>query len=182
MKRAPNRSKTYLLPLILEFYNLPDSVHYNFLNCFIFDTQNKHTDCIYLLYKYDIKNPVFTKFEYDLSKTDGYVTSYDLKNNLILFVLNFPEEYIYEYECYKEGLYSQYNNDAKRIILDYYKNRNISKDVYNKIDQVLYKRKELKLKIEKMLGVSLSEESELGDILDNESETININENIISYL
>lgn len=181
MMMAPNRSKTYLLPLILQFYNLKDDLSHNFINCFIFDTDKFHENCIYLLYKYDIKNPIFTFFEYELSKTEGYVTHYDLKNNLILFVLEFPKAYLEEYNCYIEGEYSKYNNDAKRTILDYYRNR-IPILIYNKIDQILYKKKELKLKIEKMLGVTLSDDSELGDIIDTDSETINIRENMINYL
>lgn len=181
MNRTPNRSKTYLLPLITQFFNLRDNISHNFINCFIFDTDNLHKNCIYLLYKYDIKNPNFTFFEFELSKTNGYVKHYDLKDNLILFVLKFPEEYLEEYNYYIEGSYSKYNNDAKRLILDYYKNR-IPSIVYNKIDQILYKKKELKLQIEKILGVNLSNESELGDIMDKDSETINITENIINYL
>lgn len=178
MKMAPNRSKTYLLPLILEFFNLPENVSHNFLNCFVFDKDTIHENCIYLLYKYDIKNPNFTKFEYELSKNNGYMTHYDLKNNLILFVLQFPDEYIKEYHCYKNSEYSKYGTDAKEIILNYYKKRNIPQKVYIKIKNILYRSPVLKLEIEQMLGVKLSDDSELGEIVDDISETIDIFNNI----
>lgn len=178
MKMTPNRSKTYLLPLILEFYNLPDSISHNFVNCFIYDKNSKHTNCIYLLYKYDIKNQNFTKFEYELSKTEGYVTHYDLKNNLILFVLEFPQDYIDEYNYYKNSDYSKFGNDAKEIILRYYKTKNIPQKVFTKINNILYRDKLLKLELEQLLGVKLSDDLELGEIVDDISETIDISKNI----
>lgn len=180
MKVTPNRSKTYLLPLILEFFNLPDSISHNFINCYIYDKDNKHQNCIYLLYKYDIKNPSFTKFEYELSKTHDYITHYDLKNNLILFVLKFPIDYIDEYYHYKNSEYSKYGNDAKKIILDYYKKRNIPQKVFTKIKNILYRDVSLKLELEQILGVKLSDDSELGEIVDDISETIDIYNNINS--
>lgn len=178
MKMAPNRSKTYLLPLILEFFNLPDNISHNFLNCYIYDKDNFHQNCIYLLYKYDIKNPSFTYFEYQLSKTHDYITHYDLKNNLILFVLKFPIDYIDEYYYYKNSEYSKYGEDAKKIILNYYKTRNIPQKVYMKIRNILYRDPALKLEIEQLLGVKLSHDSELGEIVDDISETIDISNNI----
>lgn len=178
MTMAPNRSKTYLLPLILEFFNLPESISHNFINCFISDKENMYQNCIYLLYKYDIKNPSFTHFEYQLSKTHDYITHYDLKNNLILFVLKFPVDYIDEYYHYKNSEYSKYGEDAKKIILNYYKKRNIPLKVYSKIKNILYKDKNLKLELEEILGVKLSDDSELGEIIDDISETIDISNNI----
>jgi len=133
---APNRSKTYLLPLILEFFNLPDNISHNFLNCFILDKDKLHENCIYLLYKYDIKNPNFTKFEYQLSKTTGYITHYDLKNNLILFVLEFPQAYLTEYNYYLNSEYSKYGDDAKEIILDYYRRKNLPQKVYLRLRNI----------------------------------------------
>lgn len=179
MKMTPNRSKTYLLPLILEFFNLPENLSHNFINCFIFDKNKVHENCIFLLYKYDIKNPKFTKFEYELSKTKGYVTHYDLKDNLILFVLQFPEEYLEEYIHYINSEYSKYGDDAKEKILDYYKRKNIPQKVYMKVRNILYKDKSLKLELEQMLGVKLSDDSELGEIVDDISETIDIYNNMI---
>ena len=176
-KLPPNRSKTYLLPLILEFFNLPDSISHNFINCFIFDKGKWHTNCIYLLYNYEARNVNFTKFEYELSKTNGYITHYDLKDNMVLFVLEFPKEYIKEYLHYANSEYSQYNSDAKEIILKYYRSKNIKTLVYNKIKNILYRSSELKLEIERILGVKLSDTSELGEIVDTISETIDISNN-----
>lgn len=172
-----NRSKTYLYPLLLEFFNLPDNIAHNFINCFVLDVKMLHTGCIYLLYNYDVKNREFIKFEYELSRTDGYIKHYDLKNNNILFVLKFPEEYMYEYNCYIDSEYSKYKTDAKNIILRYYKNK-VSSVIYNRLNGILNKSPELKIELEKRLGVSLSNESELGEIVDVIAETIDIEDNL----
>ncbi len=181
MEMTPNRSKTYLLPLIIKHFNIPENINHNFINCFIFDRDNFHDNCIYLLYKYDIRNPNFTKFEYELSKKKGYVTHYDLVDNLILFVLEIPEPYLDDYVHYIHGLYSHYSESSKQIILNYYYKK-IPNNVYNKVRQILYKDSQLKLEIEKMLGVSLSSDSELGSILDDISETIDITKYNINYI
>lgn len=181
LSMTPNKSKTYLLPLILEFFNLPDSLKSNFLNCYLFDTDNLHEDCIYLLYNYDIKNPIFTKFEYEISKTKGYITHYDLKDNQILFVLNFPREYLLEYNYFINGHYSRYKPDSRRIVLSYWYNK-IPQVSYDRLEQILIKDPKLKSEIENNLGIILSDDSELGEIIDVEKETINIKKQTINYL
>ena len=182
IKISPNRSKTYLLPLLLEFFHFPDNIMNNFINCYVLDKENIHERCIYLLFKYDIKNPEFTKFEYQLSKTLGYERHYDLKNNLILYVLNFPKEYLAEYYHFINGKYSLYQKDAKQIIISNLSRNNAPREIMIKVNQILNKDVKLKLELQKSLNVLLSDDDELGEIMNKRLETININEEVINYL
>lgn len=179
-KMTPNRSKTYLFPLLSEFYVFPDSIRHLLKNTYIFDEEAMHQNCIYLLFQYD-KTPEFTKFEYDLSTVEGYVTHYDLKNNLILYVVKFPNEYIEEYIHFKNSQYSQYGKDAQKLIIRYLRSYNLAPAVTTKIQQIFDRDVKLKLEIERQLGVTLAPDAELGQIITKESETINITKNIKNY-
>mgnify|MGYP006351141503 FL=1 len=53
---TPNRSKTYLFPLLLEFYKFSDNVLHLLKNTYIYDSECLHYYCIYLLFQYD-KSP-----------------------------------------------------------------------------------------------------------------------------
>ena len=177
---TPNRSKTYLFPLLLEFYKFPDNILHLLKNTYIYDTENLHDNCIYLLFQYD-KSPEYSKFEYDLTLVNGYVTCYDLKNNLTLYVIKFPIEYLEEYYYFKDSKYSKYKKDAQQIILRYLKFLKINNNIITKIQQIFNKDIMLKRSIEKELGVSLAHDAELGEEINKEKETININKNMKNY-
>jgi len=179
-KMTPNRSKTYLFPLLSEFFVFPDNIIHLLKNTYIYDEDNLHENCIYLLFKYD-KSPEFSKFEFNLTQEKNYVKHYDLNNNLILYVLKFPSEYFEEYLHFKNSKYSFYGKDAQELIIRYLKSLRLNPQIIKKIDQIFKKDKTLKLQIEKQLGVTLSFDAELGEIINNENETINIIKNIKNY-
>lgn len=182
IKLSPNKSKTYLLPLLSDSYYLPESIMKNFINCYIYDEDNLHDNCIYLLFNYDIKNPAFTKFEYELSQTPGFEKHYDLDNNQILFVLRFPREFLAEYYHFINGKYSLYQKEAVDMIVKYliYNKANIN--FINKIKQIFNKDPKLKLQLEAEIGMKLDSNAELGGIADIEKETINIKKYISTYI
>lgn len=179
-KMTPNRSKTYLLPLLSEFYSFPDSVLPLLKNTYISDTSKNHKYCIYLLFRYD-NTPEFRKFEYELTKTEGFVKHYDLKNNLILFVINFPKDYMIEYFLFQEGKYSEYGVDAQNLIIRYLRDRKTFTNIIDRVQQIFDKDPKLKAYIERKIGQMLLPNSELGEIMNEDDETININKNIINH-
>jgi hypothetical protein len=180
VRMTPNRSKTYLLPILSEYISF-DTVTSSFINCYTFDLENIHRNCIFLLYNANIKDPAFTKFEHSLSKIPGYVKHYDLKDNQVLYVIKFPTEYLAEYEHYCNGNYSLYAHDAKDLILRYWKPK-LSTESMTKMKHVFDKNDILRKQMEKDLGVTIKPGSELGTIADPMDETFDIKANIINYI
>lgn len=180
-KMTPNRSKTYLLPLLNEFIQLPQDLNHLFINTYVNDSQDEFENCLFLLYHYDIKNPKFTKFEYELSKKEGFLTHIDLKDNQIIFIFKFPEEFIYEYNLFKNGKYSRFRHDCKALIINYW-NSKLSQGAINRLKQIFDRSDNLRKELERTLGIKLSSEDELSEGYNDIKETINITEKSINYL
>jgi hypothetical protein len=175
-----NKSKTYLLPLFSELIDIKfvDDLE----NVYIKDDLAEHDKCIYLLYKFNIKDPKFTKYEFELTNNDLFVDLIDI-NDKVLYILKFPNDYIEEYNLYIEGKYSKFGSDAKELILKFWN------DIYTgtswitsfliKTKQILYKEKSLKQQLELVLSTSkapirLSDDAELSDICDIKDETFEL--------
>lgn len=174
-----NKSKTYLLPLISEVIKL-DPVFFKYLlNTYIFDKNGEYEDCIFIEHEFNFKNPAFTKYEHEMTNNQYFVDLIDL-NDRAIYIFKFPEEYLHEYNCYKEGKYSEFKKDAKELILDFYgtvysNNMNAIPFIV-KVKQILFKDKKLKEKLEKSLSskfhkVILDENAELTDVIDEKLET-----------
>lgn len=176
-----NKSKTYLLPLISEFVNIKKEYFYNLENTYIFDDKGLYKDSIYLLHNFSFKNPKLTSYEHEL--TDNHLFTDiidDTSNNKVIYVFKFPEEYMHEYNKYKEGKYSEFNKDAKEIILnfygDIYSNNDRAVSFLLKTKQILFKNKILKEKYERELNVKIDDSAELSDPMNEEDETIKLTE------
>jgi hypothetical protein len=172
-----NKSKTYLLPLISEFVNIKKEYFYNLENTYIFDDKRLYNNSIYLLHNFSFKNPKLTSYEHEL--TDNHLFTDiidDPSNNKVIYVFKFPEEYMDEYNKYKEGKYSEFNKDAKEIILNFYgniySNNNRAVSFLLKAKQILFKDKILREKYEKELNVKIDSNAELSDPMNEEDETI----------
>lgn len=179
---TPNRSKRYLLPLLSEFIFMDKIVLDQLINTYVFDSNNEYKNCIFLLFNYDIKNPKFTKFENELSKMKGYIEHYDLKDNMVLYIIKFPKEYMSEYNHYKNGKYSSFDKDAQELILNFLLFQGVSDNFLSKMEMIFNKDPYLKKKIEKDLGVILEHDAELDDAYDQKKETINIERYINTYI
>jgi len=86
----------------------------------------------------------------------------------VLYIFEFPEEYIREYNLFKQGKYSKYGKDAKDTIINFFGNiyagnLNAVKFLMT-LKQVLYQDNKLKQELEKKLNVTLPEGAELSDI------------------
>lgn len=179
---TPNKSKKYLLPLLSEFIYIDNEIMDNLINTYIFDKKQEYKNCIFLLFKYAIKNPKFSIFEHKISKIEGYKATYDLENNMVLYVVKFPKEYMSEYNHFKNGKYSEYDDDAQEIIKNFLIDQGVSNNFIKKIKDIFNKSETLKKQIEKDLNVTLPANSELEDIMEPNKETIDINKYINKYI
>ena len=173
----PNKSKTYLLPLISELINL-DLKFFKYLkNTYIFDSDNEYNDCIFIYHDFNFKNPEFTAYEHKLIKNEYFIDLIDVDDKVI-YIFKFPEEYMHEYNCYINGKYSEFGIDAKELILEFwtkvYNNNPNAIPFLIKVKQILFKDEKLRKIIEKDLGVKLDSNSELGEYCNKKNETINL--------
>ena len=169
-----NKSKTYLLPLLSELVYI-DKQFLPFLeNTYMLDDINKYNNCLYLWHRFDFKNPEFTKYEDKLTNNELFVDLHDFDDRC-LYVFKFPEEYLKEYDLLLNSKYSEFGEDAKELIIEFwlkiYSNNPKIVTFINRVKQILYKEKELKKEIEKNLKVKLDNKSELGEYVNIEDET-----------
>ena len=182
-----NKSKTYLLPLISEFVNIKKEYFYNLENTYISDDKSIYKNCIYLLHNFSFKNPKLTLYEHTLTDNKLFVDLIDdTANNKVIYVFKFPEEYLHEYKKFKQGKYSEFNLDAKEIILnfygDIYSNNERAVSFLLKTKQILFKNKILREKYEKELNVKIDTSAELSDPMNEEDETIKLSKLIDSQV
>lgn len=138
-----------------------------------------YDNCIGILHEFYFKDPEFTLYEHRLINNELFVESIDL-NNKVLYIFRFPDVYLNEYNLFKEGKYSKFGEDVKKLILkfwaDFHKGNSGAVEFLLKVKGILYKEDKLKQIIEKELGVQLDKEQELGDISNINNETFEVNE------
>lgn len=171
-----NKSTTYLFPLINDILNIDFEFFKNYItNTYVFSNKYEN-NYFYLEIDFDFKIPEFIEEEERLRNFDIYIDSIDLNEDKVLYVYEFPKSYIYEYNKYLEGKYSEFKIDAKTKILKFYNKlfgvNEVGINKLNNIKYVLFKDKILKQKLEEKLNVSLPDNAELSSILDIDEETI----------
>lgn len=174
-----NKSKTYLLPLLAEVVDMDVKFFNHLVNTYIFDDMDKYPGCFFILHDFSFKNPAFTAYEHKLTDNQYFVDLIDI-NDQVLYIFKFPEEYTEEYLHFVNGKYSKFGEDAKKVILAYYTkiyqgNLN-AVNFLLKLKQILFKEPILKKKLEEELGVKLSSDAELTDVIEVKDETFNIKE------
>ncbi len=174
-----NKSKTYLLPLMSEILDLNIKFLPNLLNTYLFDENNEYENCIFILHKFDFKNPEFTKYEHNLTNNELFVKCIDL-NDKTVYVFKFPEEYLNEYNYLLSSQYSKFGDDAKKLILRFwaevYSGNPAGVNFLLKVKQILYKDQKLKESLQKELGVIIPDNQELGSYVDPHNEVLILTE------
>lgn len=177
-----NASKTYLLPLLSELVDINKNFINELQNTYMFDENNEHQECLYILHDFNFRNPEFTAYEHKLLNNELFVKHIDMGNQ-VLYVFKFPEEYMKEYYLLQDGKYSEFGEDAKELILDFwtemYGKVPGGINVILKIKQILYKDKKLKQQLEERLSsrnhkVIIDDDAELGQSVDVEKEVFKI--------
>jgi len=169
-----NKSTLYLLPLIAKSIDL--DFHHLIENTFIGIEDDGIEYPIGILYNIgDLKDePENMFFAYDLVlKTNPlYAYTTDIDDSHRAYIFNFPEKYLPEYSKFRTGKYSKFGEKAKGEIISYtamtYKYQPVVEDIAG----VLFKKKERRAKLEKLLVMSIPEDVELASIVNMEDETL----------
>jgi len=168
-----NKSKTYLLPLVSELIHFEKDFIKYIKNTYMY-VQNDNTPYLCLLHDFSFKNPEFTAYEHRLTSNDLFVKHIDLDNQ-VLYVFEFPKDYIQEYYSLLDSKYSEFGSDAKELILkfwsDIYQGNSEAIPVLVAIKQILYKDTKLREKLQRELKVVIDENQELGEEVNVEKET-----------
>jgi hypothetical protein len=180
--RKYNASKTYLLPLLSEMVDINKDFINELKNTYMFDSHNEHQECLYVLHDFNFRDPDFTAYEHKLLNNELFVKHIDMGDQ-VMYIFKFPKEYLNEYYMLQNGKYSEFGNDAKELILNFwtemYGKIPGGINVILKIKQILYKDKKLRQQLEERLSskghaVSISDDAELGEWVDVKSETFQL--------
>lgn len=176
-----NKSKTYLLPLLSEIVGFDKKFFAHLNNVYMFEDTGEYKDCLLILHDFSFKVPEFTAYEHNMINNNLFVKLIDIDDK-VLYIFKFPDEYMYEYECLKNGKYSEFKFDAKELILDFftdiYKGNPNAVPFLIKVKQILFKDEKLKKEIEESLQVSLPHNAELTDCIVIENETFELSKYI----
>lgn len=153
----PNVSNILILPMLGG--NKKMFLHKYLVNCFI--NYQEYKNKIILVYNHTIET-----FHKALQKFSNFVKYIRLKGNYKMYIFDPPSKHLEDYNKVLEGKYSQIDNTYKLKILDY---NNLEID--SAMGNILFKSTQRRLKMEKELGIELSEDAELFSILDMNLET-----------
>ena len=145
-------SSIFLLPLMGGNRKLM-LWHSLFVNAFM-DTPDHH-DCVALLYRYS-GDTLFTKFESALCSFRNFKVRQDPDPKHVLFVFDVPEEAKSSYRAFRDGRYSEIEDDWKLRILEFH---GFDFDGYT--GKILFKDPGLRDQIERKLDVKLPADAEL---------------------
>lgn len=177
-----NRSKTYLMPLLFDVLKA-DTKYVNLItDCYISDIEKRYNNCIILEHLTDYKSKEYLEYEALLIRNVLFLDMYCVKNKAY-YIFQFPKEYSKEYYLYKEGSYSKYGSDAKKLIILFWRKLlpKQSTDILTRIEHVLTKNAILRKTLEQKLDVQIDPNAELGEMYNNVQETLNFKELLQTY-
>jgi hypothetical protein len=168
-----NKSKTYLLPLIAPMIGIENDFFEYVDNTYMFN--DGFEECFLITHDFSFRNPEFTKYEYRLTNNYLFQKLFDISSDKVVYVFKFPEEYLHEYYCLRDSKYSEFGEDAKEQILNFwttlYGKSHEGVNFILSIKRILYKDKLLKEQLEKSLKVKLDNSIELGEKVQMVNET-----------
>ena len=124
-----------------------------FVNAFIGTPDDD--ECIAILYRFS-GEPIFTKFESALCSFRNFRRKVDPDPHHVLFVFDVPEEAKSSYVAFKDGRYSEIDDDWKLRILEFH-----GFDFDGHTGKILFRDPGLRRDIEEKLDVQLPKDAEL---------------------
>ncbi len=160
------KSSIFILPMLSgnKHLFLYDT---HLVNAFI--KYNNIEDHLILLYRWS-PDPLFAKFDLALRKFPTFIKAFDPDPQHIVFIFSIPKEQLENFELFKQGKYSELEDNFKLKILDFHK-----MGVDSTLSKILFKSYERKMELEKKLDAELPEDSELLSIINLKTETLDLN-------
>ena len=176
------KSKTYLLPLMSEVLPFEKKFLRGIVNTYIhrddFDLDGMY---LHIEHKFAFKNPEFIAYENKLKRSNLFVDFVDNGDNVV-YTFKFPKEYENEYVKFIEGKYSEFGDDAKKLIMRFLNGIYLYDKAASKFlvrtYRVLYKDENLRREWLTERGVDIPKGQELESIMEIENETFKIEKEI----
>ena len=163
-----NKSYGYLVPLLNEHCKIDSDFIILMENTFVYHPEYDEADLFTMMYE---KSDVDTFVKYIESLQSNYLFKDILNTNEFVFLtFKFPEEYIIEYNLFKEGKFSLFRDVAKNKILNYILDIHDIKSA-DALRKVLYKDDDLRSELEGKLGLKIDKSLELSSIPEISKET-----------
>lgn len=172
IKVSPNKSLTYMLPMLVEEFNLrfPKLM----INSYVINNEEERYFCV--LYKF-LGRDEYTKFEGRLMEHDLYLGHEDYEEH-VLYKFRLNPDMEKELELFKEGKYSQFSKKHKEDINSFLKKKQWSSDKVN----MILNRSEVLINIRKKKGIEINDGDELLEKPNMEDENFSNNLNEIEYV
>lgn len=155
--------------LDIDFGILTD---HGFLNIYLSDHQHDviHENALYFLFKPEKFDSSFEEFCKFLRTNPLYIEEYDCDIGEVMFVFNFPKQYLNVLESYKKGKYSEFPDNFLKRYYPPFVNGEISKRW-----RICHRSTQYRQALEEKLNVKIDEKAELHDIMSPEDEIYNFN-------
>ncbi len=141
------------------------------------DAPVKRENCLYLLFKPKNFAHFAIFFAEQSNKNPLLVDDYDVADGYVVLVYEIPKKFLEDFKLFLDGKYSKLSEDFQET----HPKKGTRRNAYGKIEeftpfsrQVFNKDRELKAKIEEVVGQDLPEDIEVWGIPDRDKETLNI--------
>lgn len=173
-----NKTTRFLLPILGEKMSSFNETY--FINAYIdVEDVTRKTDvnCLYLLYRFRATKE-YLDFEEKLQNHEQYRGHYEPDKHHTIYLFEIPDNYIDEYRLFLKGKYSEFSNEYKYQIMNFF-NFDTDGDTY----QILNRGDKRRIKMEEDLGVSIPKNIELEDkpniFEETYTEDMKISENVL---
>jgi len=166
-----NKSYSYLIPLLNEFCRIDGDYYVMLDNVYTKHHQGESGNIIIISYWYN-NDEGFLSYIEEL-KANELCQDYIKGDETIAIVFKFPDCFLHEYQCYKDGKFSEFTDEAKSIILKYILDIHKYKDA-DRVKRVLNKDEQLRQDLEYRLALKIDKDMELSSIPDKILETFYI--------
>jgi len=160
-----NIEKTKTTAFILPLLRISKRLYMPYIyNAYLFTQKDDSFGVIYVVFKWS-GNLKYEKTLEVFRDSDNYRGEYTIcDESYTVFIMSIPDEFKREYELFLLGKYSEFSEEAKRVIC-----RDL--DSSSKVPDILTKSNKLKQFWEDKIGCCIPESSELWSIYDREEET-----------
>lgn len=159
----PTKTSTFLLPLLSKTKKTLKFDSY-FVNAFL-DDKHEH---LCLLYRFT-GTELYKSFEEMMIMDPDCVNHIDYDPYHVIYIFRIPEHFKPDVEHFLEGKYSAFSKGLRQKIWRFY-----GKEDGTAVLQIVRRDKELRRKMEELLNIRLSEESELASKPELEKEIYNL--------
>lgn len=168
-----NKSTTYFLPLFDSYFRIK---YFKLLQNTYFFYDDIGEDVFCILYKFDGKvtgsyqrREGFTIYEQFIRSNRLYMSEED-HGEYVIYIFKLPDELIEVKHLLLDGKYSKLTDSHKEKIVNFTYEK-YGGEAAKKVNDILYKSKELKERLEDILHHTISEDAELSSIIESNEET-----------